>query len=96
MTDISFHRKRDLCGEREKKTKRNRVSQRRCWEIDQKKYLRSVTEAPREVISIWKCKVCRGSNILYLFAVQINNEETEKRNDRSIQKKTLLNNRMGF
>lgn len=38
--------------------------------------LRSVTEALREVTSIQKSNICRGSNILDVFALQINDEET--------------------
>lgn len=37
---------------------------------------RSVTEALGEVISIQKSNICRGSNILDVFALQINDEET--------------------
>lgn len=53
---------------------------------------KSVTEALREIISIQKSNICRGSNILDVFALQINDEETlcvKKRNDRSIEKKNV-------
>lgn len=40
------------------------------------KSLRSVTETLREAVSLQKCSICRGFNVLNLFALQINDEET--------------------
>lgn len=43
--------------------------------LHMEKSSRSVAEASREIISVQKSNICKGPNVLDVFALQINDEE---------------------